>query len=209
MKILVLGATGSVGRLVVQQAAERGHQVTAFVRGDQANVPLHGATVTRGDVLDKQALLTALAGQDAVVYAIGVKSTGPTTLFSQSTRLLISAMEQQGVARLICITGVGAGETKGHGGFLYDHVIFPLFTKNRYADKERQEELIRQSNLDWTIVRPAPFNETRPHRDFQIVTEVGNVVLRKVSRGEVASFVISELETRRYVRRVVFIGHTK
>lgn len=209
MKILVLGASGGVGRLVVQQAVARGHQVTAFLRRDPGTIPLDGAIVVRGDVLDKQALSTTLAGQDAVVYAIGVKSSGPTTLFSQSTRLLIGAMEQQGVKRLVCVTGVGAGETKGHGGFLYDHVIFPLFTKNRYADKERQEELIRQSSLDWTIVRPAPFSEAKPLRDFQIVTEVGNVVLRKVSRAEVASFVISELETGHYVRKTLFIGHNK
>ena len=119
MKIVVLGAAGAVGRLVVRQAVARGYQVTAFVQRDPGDVRLDGATVTHGDVLDKQALSTVIAGQDAVVYAIGVKSTRPTTLFSQSTRLLIGAMEKWGVKRLICITGVGAGETKGHGGFLY------------------------------------------------------------------------------------------
>ncbi len=110
---------------------------------------------------------------------------------------------------LYCPLGIefGAGETKGHGGFLYDHIIFPLFTKNRYADKERQEQLIRQSDLDWTIVRPAPFNEAKPRSDFQVVTEIGDVVLRKVSRTEVASFVIEELETGRYRKRTLFIGH--
>jgi len=87
--------------------------------------------------------------------------------------MLLAAMEEERVKRLVCITGVGAGETKGHGGFIYDHLIFPLFTKNRYADKERQEQMIRQSNADWTIVRPAPFSEAKPRRDFQVVTEVG------------------------------------
>jgi len=198
-----------VGRLVVKQALARGHKVTAFVRHDPGNIALDGATVACGNVLDTQALSNALAGQDAVVYAIGVKSTGPTTLFSQSTRLLLSAMEQQGVKRLVCITGVGAGETKGHGGFIYDHLIFPLFTKNRYADKERQEQMIRQSNADWTIVRPAPFSDAKPRRDFQVVSEVGNVVLRKVSRAEVASFVLDELEMARYLRQTLFIGHAK
>ena len=128
MKILVLGATGGVGRLVVKQALARGHKVTAFVRHDPGNIALDGATVACGNVLDTQALSNALAGQDAVVYAIGVKSTGPTTLFSQSTRLLLSAMEQQGVKRLVCITGVGAGETKGHGGFFYDHLTARDYT---------------------------------------------------------------------------------
>ena len=206
MRILVLGANGGVGRLVVKQALARGHKVTAFVR-DPRNIDLDGVTVVGGNVLDQQALSKGLSGQDAVVYAIGVKSTGPTTLFSQSMRLLLAAMEEQRVKRLVSITGVGAGETKGHGGFIYDHIIFPLFTKNRYADKELQEEMIRQSNTDWTIVRPAPFSEAKPRREFQVVTEVGNVVLRKVSRAEVASFVLDELETGRYLRQAPFIGH--
>jgi len=209
VRILVLGAAGGVGSLVVKQAVAHGHQVTAFVRHDPGNVALDGVAVARGNVLDQKTVSNALAGQDAVVYAIGVKSIGPTTLFSQSTRLLLRAMQQQGVKRLVCITGVGAGETKGHGGFLYDHLIFPLFTKNRYADKERQEQLIQQSDLDWTIVRPGPFSEAKPRSDFQVLTEVGNVVLRKVSRTEVASFVIEELETGRYVRKTLFIGHSK
>ena len=191
------------------ETAGRNTASCTFLRRDPGTVPLDRATVIRGDVLDKEALSTVISGQEAVVYAIGVKSTRPTTLFSQSTRLLISAMEQQGVKRLVCITGVGVGETKGHGGFLYDHIIFPLFTRNRYVDKERQEELIRQSNLDWTIVRPAPFSEAKPLCDFQAVTEVGNVVLRKISRAEVAIFVISELEMRQYVRKTLFIGHSK
>jgi putative NADH-flavin reductase len=206
VKILVLGAAGGVGRLIVRQALARGHNVTAFVR-HTGNADLKGAIVVHGDVLDGQALSNALPSQDAVVYAIGVKSTGRTTLFSQSTKLLLTTMEQRHVERLVCITGIGAGESKGHGGFLYDHFIFPLFTKNRYADKELQEQLIRQSSLDWTIVRPAPFSEGRPSAAFQVLSEVGNTVLRKISRAEVASFVLDELETRRYLRKTLFIGH--
>jgi putative NADH-flavin reductase len=207
VKILVLGAAGGVGRLFVKEAVAHAHRVTAFVRNRGITL-LDGATVVHGNVLDTTALSSALSGQDAVVYAIGVKSTGPTTLFSESTRLLLAAMEQQHVKRLVCITGIGAGETKGHGGFLYDHFIFPLFTKNRYADKELQEQLIRQSNLDWTIVRPAPFSEARAQAAFQVLTEVGSAVLRKVSRAEVASFVLTELETGKYLRQTLFIGHS-
>src|SRR5262245_22474494 len=132
MKIVVLGAAGGVGRLIVKAALAHGHKVTAFVR-QQSYANPNGATVVQGNVLDSEALSRALAGQDAAVYTIGVKSIGLTTLFSQSMRLLLPIMEQHGVKRLICITGIGVGETKGHGGFFYDHVIFPLFTKNRYA----------------------------------------------------------------------------
>src|SRR6516162_4152083 len=102
VKILVLGAAGGVGRHVVQQALARGHTVTAFVR-NAAGVALDGVKVVVGDVLDDHALSNGVSGQDAVVYAIGEKSRRPTKLFSQSTRLLLAAMEQQRVKRLVCI----------------------------------------------------------------------------------------------------------
>jgi NAD(P)H-binding len=62
------------------------------------------------------------------------------------------------------VTGVGAGETKGHGGFVYDRILYPLFTKGIYADKDKQEDLVRQSQTDWTLVRPAPFRSRTPPR---------------------------------------------
>ena len=93
-----------------------------------------------------------------VVFALGVDATGPTSLFSDATKILITAMQAAGVRRLVAITGIGAGETRGHGGLIYDWIIFPLFTRHRYADKDRQEALIEASGLDWVIVRPAPFD---------------------------------------------------
>jgi hypothetical protein len=105
------------------------------------------------------------------------------------------------------VTGVGAGETKGHGGFLYDRILYPLFTKGIYADKDVQEALIRNSGLEWTIVRPAPFRAHTPSGPLRAVTNVERVTLRKVSRLEVASFLLDELEQNRFVRQAVFIGH--
>ena len=74
----------------------------------------------RGNVLDPDAVEAAVAGQDAVLSALGTRSTKPTTLFSASTANLVGAMKKLGVRRLVCITGVGSGDSKGHVGFLYD-----------------------------------------------------------------------------------------
>ena len=106
-------------------------------------------------MLDASSVEAAVAGQDAALSALGTRSTKPTTLFSESTHNLISAMNKHGVRRLICITGIGVGDSKGHVGFLYDRIIRPFVVKNVYEDKERQEEAIKQSDLDWVIVRPA------------------------------------------------------
>jgi putative NADH-flavin reductase len=208
MNLLVFGATGSVGRLVVEEALTRGHIVCVLVRRPEnlGSVASRVKTVA-GDALDRDAVSRALDAQDAVLYVLGAGNVRRTTLFSESTKILLEAMTDRGVRRLICVTGVGAGETKGHGGFLYDRILYPLFTKGIYADKDVQEALIRNSGLEWTIVRPAPFRAHTPSGPLRAVTNVERVTLRKVSRLEVASFLLDELEQNRFVRQAVFIGH--
>jgi putative NADH-flavin reductase len=208
MRVLVLGATGSVGRLVVEEAVVRGHEVTVLARhADKLGALARRVRLVHGDALDVAAVSGAAAGQQAVLYALGAGNVRETTLFSESTRILLNAMAEAQVRRLIGVTGVGAGETKGHGGFLYDRILYPLFTKGVYADKDVQEALIRQSGLDWTIVRPASFRTRTPTGSLRVVTNVAGVTLRKVSRLEVATFLLDELEQNRYVRQAVFIGH--
>jgi putative NADH-flavin reductase len=208
MRVLVLGVTGGVGRLVAEEALKRGHDVTALVRsprklGDIAN----RVQVVSGDALEARAVETAVDGEDAVVYALGAGNVRHTTLFSDSTYVLLAAMDHHSVRRLICVTGVGAGETKGHGGFLYDRMLYPLFTKGIYADKDKQESLVRGSHIEWTIVRPAPFRKNRPPGPLRVITDVDDVTLRRITRLEVAQFLVGELEQNRYIRQSVFIGH--
>jgi putative NADH-flavin reductase len=208
VRIVVLGASGGVGRVVVEEALKRRHEVTALARSPKKLADLATRIrIVQGDALDARAIEQAVTGQDVAIYALGAGNVRRTTLFSDSTRVLLTAMTQQGVRRLICVTGVGAGETKGHGGFLYDRILYPLFTRGIYADKNKQESLIRESHTDWTIVRPAPFRKDKPPGPLRAVTDVRNITLRKISRLEVAQFLVDELEQNRYVRQSVFIGH--
>jgi putative NADH-flavin reductase len=208
MKALVLGATGGVGQHILRLGTERGHELTALVRNpEKLKSGESRVRIVKGDALDKDAVEQAVRGQEATVYAIGIKTIGRTTLFSESTRILIDAMERNRVKRLVCITGVGAGETKGHGGFLYDRILFPLITKRVYEDKEVQEAIIQKSSLDWVIVRPAMFREGTPAGKFEAVTDVRGVILTRVSRAEVAAFLLEQLTDDRYLRKPVFIGH--
>ena len=117
-------------------------------------------------------------------------------------------MVRRGPRRLIAVTGVGAGETRGHGGLLYDRVIFPLFTRTIYADKERQEALIAESGLDWTIVRPAPFARKAPGGPIEIHASVApDLVLRRITRAEVARLLLELAETGGRVGQTLFVGH--
>jgi putative NADH-flavin reductase len=207
-RLLVLGATGRVGRLVVAEALKRRYEVSALVRTpEKLDHVADNVRVVRGDALDPSAVAAAVTNQDAVLYVLGAGNVRRTSLFSDSTRLLLDQMQRQGGRRLISVTGVGAGETRGHGGFLYDRILYPLFTKGIYADKDRQEALIRQSATDWTIVRPAPFCRRTPPGPLRIETRVRDLVLRKISPQEVATFMVDELEQGRFIRQAVFIGH--
>jgi putative NADH-flavin reductase len=211
VRVLVLGATGRVGRQVLDRARARGHDVGALLRSPEKLGDLATQiAVTQGDVLDAGRVAAAVAGHDAVVYAIGAGHVRTTTLFSRSTAIVLEAMRQARVRRLICVTGVGAGDTRGHGGFVYDRIVFPLFTRGLYADKDRQEAMIAASDLDWTIVRPAPFSDAPAAELLQVVTRVApGMVLSTIAPAEVATFIIDELEQNRYHRQAVFIGHRR
>jgi putative NADH-flavin reductase len=209
MRILILGATGTIGQALVVLALARGHQVTAQTRdAGRARLPAAAAPAAFDPRDGPAAFRPFLAGRDAVVYALGCRGRGQVRFFSDTTRALLAAMRETGVVRLIAITGVGAGETRGHGGFLYDRVIFPLFTRGIYADKERQEALIRESGVDWTILRPAPFRSSPGSEPFHALTAVRpGARLSRVTPGEVAGFALDCAELGLHRGEAVFLGH--
>jgi putative NADH-flavin reductase len=208
-RVAILGATGDVGRRIVDGALTRGYAVTAQTRDPEKLADVFDRVrVMKFMPWSESRMPEFVRGQDVVVFALGLDHGGATTLFSESTRALIAAMQAEGVRRLIAITGVGAGETRGHGGVFYDWLIYPLFTRQRYRDKNLQEALIRESELDWTIVRPARFVKFGADGPLRIVTKVERgTVLRKVTRDEVAAFIIDEIEKGTHPRQCVFLGH--
>lgn len=209
MKVLVLGASGGVGRHILEQGIGRGLAITAQTRKAEKLADVAGRVrVEECSPTDRAGLARLLEGQDAAIFALGIDAPGRTTLFSEATSALIAAMRDAGGRRLVAITGVGAGETRGHGGFLYDWILFPLFTRHRYADKDRQEALIEASGLDWIIVRPAPFSDRPASGPLEVHTRIGrDTVLRHITRKEVAAFVLDQLTNNAYLRQKPFIGH--
>jgi len=199
-KILVLGATGGTGRLIVGQALERGQEVTALVRSPEKASRLKGAKLIVGDVRDENVLREALKGQDAVVSALGTPAS-PVTLLSTATRALVRAMKAEHVSRLVCITGIGAGDSAGHGGFLFNNVIFPLLLKKVYADKNRQETIVRDSGLDWILVRPSVLNDKPGRGPVRALTDLSDFHGGGISRADVAAFVLDQLHAEAWLHR--------
>jgi len=201
--ILVLGATGGTGRLIVSQAVARGYDVTVLVRSAEKASVLERAKLIVGDARDEIALRQALKGRDAVISALGTAASPfrEVTFLSSATRTLVSAMKAEQVSRLICITGIGAGDSAGHGGFLFDNVIFPLLLRNVYADKNRQEAIVRESGLDWVLVRPSVLNN-KPGRDsIRALTDLSHFHGGTISRENVARFVLDQLRADAWLHR--------
>ena len=208
-RIAVLGASGTVGRRIVDRLLEGGFDVVCQTRSAEKLAHLAGRAVIHAfDPRDAERLSEFVSGADAVIFTLGTDTKGATTLFSETTAALIKVMQKHGVKRLIAITGVGAGETRGHGGWLYDWIIFPLFTRKRYLDKNKQEELIAASDLEWTIVRPAPFSDRPAAGDLQVLTQIKpETRLSRITRDEVAAFVVAQLDSEQFVRQRPFVGH--
>lgn len=202
-KILVLGATGGTGRLIVGQALQRGHQVTALVRSTEKARDLKGARLVVGDISEESALREALKGQDAVISALGTPASPfrEVTLLSTATRAIVNAMKAEHVSRLIAITGLGAGDSAGHGGFLFDKLIFPLLLKKVYEDKNRQEAVVRDSGLDWVLVRPSVLNDKPGRGAARALTDLSDFHGGTISREDVASFVLDQLHTDAWLHR--------
>ncbi|MFZ6766868.1 NAD(P)-dependent oxidoreductase [Undibacterium sp. Di26W] len=203
MKLLVLGATGGTGRHIVEQALARGHQVTALVRSPQKAADLKGVTLVTGDARNAMSLRQAVKGQDAVISALGtaVSPFKEVRSLSTATRELVSAMKAEHVSRLVCITGLGAGDSAGHGGFAFDKLIFPLLLRKVYADKNRQESIIRDSGLEWIIVRPTVLNDKTRRDSIRALTDLSDFHGGSISREDVASFVLDQVSANTWLHR--------
>jgi putative NADH-flavin reductase len=201
MNLLIIGATRGIGFQLLEQALQTGHVVTALVRDPQKIPKQHDRLkLIQGDILDLEAVKRAMAGQEAVCVTIGIGVTWKlVTVFSQGTRNVLEAMRQQGVRRLVCITGIGAGDSKGHGGFLYYRLFNPLLLKTIYEDKDRQEALIQNSETEWTIIRPGFLTNGPLTKKYRVITDLSGVTAGKISRADVAHFILEELATNRYL----------
>jgi putative NADH-flavin reductase len=203
MNILVMGATGRTGREVVSLAIGQGHVVTAFARNpnDFTRQDSH-LKVVQGDVLDYRSVETAVCGQEAVVSALGARTHGRTTVLSEGTKNVVRAMERHGIRRFVCESSLGVGDSQGQLGLLFDWVVLPLWLRHVYRDKEVQEKDIRQSTLDWVIVRPALLTNGRHTGVYQVgLAYTRSAIVPRISRADVADFMLKQLTNDTYLRK--------
>lgn len=208
MHLLIIGATGGTGRALTAEALARGHQVTALARKVPAEPPRPGLTWIAGDVRHPDSIDRAMVGQEAVLSALGHKRwLGPTRILSEGTRNVIAAMERHAVRRLICETALGIADSWWQMGLYYTLFVRPVILGFYFADKVRQEAVIRASSLDWTIVRPGALTNGPRRNRYRQGPDIGHWLWTvRISRADVAAFMLDQLTDTRYLKTAVGIA---
>lgn len=201
MNILIIGASAGIGRQAVLLGLERGHGVKALSR-NMGDTPEHNLlTKISGSATSVAILRNALAGADAVIVTVGTKDKKDTSLFVETANALVRATKELDLnVPVLVVTGFGAGESKNYLNFFMRWVI-RLFLKNQYQQKSRMEDLIKGSSLKWQIVRPGMLTNGALTEKYQVFSELTkDVSINKISRADVAHYLLSETEspTRMY-----------
>lgn len=210
MKLLIFGASGATGRLVVSAALAKGHAVTAFVRTPSKLAVSHeNLRVIVGDVADQQAVERSVAGHEAVFTCLGVGvplKHDPAVV--AGIGFIVDAMQRTGPARLIYLSFLGVRDSRRQLGPLLGGVIVPLVLRREVADHEAKEKLIVQSSLDWTIVRPPKLTNGAATGEFRHGNGVrATSLLPTLARADVAAFMLGQLDDTTYSRKAVAILH--
>ena len=210
MNLLIIGASGGTGRALVEQAVAQGHTVTAFVRNPARFAMNHERLkVMQGNVLEFDSIDRAVRGKDAVLSALGHKQWFiPRTILSNGTRNIIAAMEKHGVKRFVCETSLGIGDSRGRLGLYYTLFVIPFITYFYFKDKERQERLIRESSLDWVIVRPGQLTNGEQRGSYRHGKGIGSYLATvKISRADTAEFMLSLVGDDSFLRQTIGVAY--
>jgi putative NADH-flavin reductase len=221
MKLAVFAATGGIGRQVVDQAVTAGHDVTAAVR-NPANVPagIPAVTVDLADP-DPAVLESAVAGTDAVLSGLGARSGSEIGVAERGTRAIVRAMQATGARRIVVVSASPLGTVPSPGrphppkhdpgdGFfmrhVFSHVATTLF-RARYADLARMEDALRDSDLDWTVIRPPRLTDKPVTGAYR--TALGQNLRGgfRVSRADVAQLMLRVLDQPETIKQVVGVAN--
>ncbi len=204
MKLIIFGATGAVGLHLVKLALEQGHTVTAFTRSPQKVTPANNErlTIIRDDVLDPLTVERAITNQDAVLCALGMPLSNKDGLRAKGTANIIKAMQSAGTKRLICLSGLGVGNSHDWLPWHYRFFVIPVILRHVYADHERQESIIRKSGLNWTIARSSNFSSATFNGSYWHGATPSKKRLKlKMPHIEVAGFMLSQLTDNTYMQQ--------
>jgi len=204
MRVLIIGASKGIGLETTRQALDAGYNVRALARSANAiAVSNPSLEKVQGDALKAEDVEAALVGENVVIQTLGVGLGDlfrPVNLFSDATRLLIAAMKSQGVKRLICVTGFGAGDSRASISCL-ERLPFQIVFGRAYDDKSLQEKLIKESELDYTIARPGVLTSGLRTGRYRVLVEPSQWRNGIISRADVAEFLVRQIGDQTCIRK--------
>jgi putative NADH-flavin reductase len=206
MKIVIFGAAGATGRIVVERALEQGHEVTAFDRNIAPLTIQHPKlTLVQGDIFNPSQVEAAIARQDTVISVLGVRPGVTTPVCSEGTKNIIAAMQKLGVKRFITQSAFAVAALDGKWREVpYLPLILPFFPKVKamFADKVLQELEILHSDLDWIIVRPAKLTNGPRTGEYKVSEPLLIGPAAKISRSDVADFLLKQVNDDTFLHKV-------
>ena len=204
MKLVVFGATGKTGQEIVKQSLAQGYEVTAFVR-DPSKMALErdDLKIMTGDIFEFTAVTQAIQGQDAVICSLGTSELGKTTVRFEGTANITKAMKENHVNRLVVVSAMGVAESWSTLSIV-NKLFFATLLRSSRQDHEEQEVVVKESDLDWTIIRPSGLTDT-PQTESYAIGE--NIIGKtsKIARADVAHAIIKEVHDNTFVHKAVTV----
>jgi uncharacterized protein YbjT (DUF2867 family) len=221
MRLAIFGPTGGTGRRLVERAIAEGHDLTAFVRNPSKLTARHERLrVVVGDAFDPDSVREAVAGNEAVICVLGSRQPSnplfprrpgdPNGVASAGAENIVAAMKEHGLRRFVCQSAWGVGESRQNPGFagaFFMNVLVPPLLRDEYADKEAQEKIVSESDLDWIIVRPMLLTNGTWTNDYRADVDLKPGRRPYISRADVADFLLRQLTDDKFVRKTPAIGY--
>lgn len=214
MKLIVFGANGATGRLVVERALVDGHMVTAVTRNpDSFPIEDQRLTVAYADALDADAVDQVVAGHDRVISTLGVAYGSDDRIYSQGAQNIIAAMARHRLKRFVGVTSIGVHENLAPDEkFIFRKVIGPILLsmgRPLYRDAQAMERIVRATDLDWTIIRPSGLFDTVGVSDYRVAVEPDRIPGMFTARSDLADLIVNEAVNRGHVRQCLEIVTTE
>ncbi len=209
MKLVIFGATGKIGRHLITQSLEQGHEVTAFVRDpNKVDLQHKDLRILQGDVLSPADVKAAIQGQDAVLCALGMPIFNREKLREKGTRYIIDAMKQLDVKRLVCLSVHGVGDSHPMLPLSYKLIVMPLLFRWVIADHFAQETLVKNSGLDWVITRAVNFTDAPFTGTYNHGFNTANIpATLKISQPDLADFMLKQINNNSYLHQTPSIAY--
>jgi putative NADH-flavin reductase len=208
MNITIIGASAGIGLEAVKRGLDRNHSITTLSRSDIEIEEKKSLKVILGDATNKADLLSSIQNADAIIVTLGTsKNMNATTLFSDFAQLMVEIHKENKIdIPFIFVTGFGAGESKNYVPWLVK-MFLKYFLKDVYADKTKMEEIITNSDLNWTVVRPGRLLDKELTEKYRIENKLfKGINIGGINRTDVADFLIKQAEEQTELKKYIAIS---